>query len=256
MIKKLLFSLMFISMSGIAVSQCTPDPTIIDPGGYPDSATGLSNGMVGVAYNQVIQVRTFFDTTATINIGGVPFNANFELDSITILGVSGLPPGLTYACNPGTCQFLASSNGCLLLSGTPVTAGVYPITVDIIARGKITNLGNISYGQPMSVTYYTITIDTNSGVIEMLPKDKLSMSQNLPNPFKNKSVVYFNSPVNTKLDFKIYNILGKNIFSETISAKRGVNTYTINAENLSSGIYMYSINTGTANITRRMVISK
>lgn len=253
MLRKLLITIFLASATFFAKAQCTPDPTITDPGVYPDSATGLAVGTVGVPYNQVIQVRTFQDTVVTI----APFGTiNFRLDSITITGVSGLPPGLTYACNPGTCKFLANSNGCLLISGTPVTAGIYPITVDVMAKGKITSLGNIAYSQPQTVTYYTIVIDTNSGVMELLPKDKLSMSQNLPNPFRDKSVIYFNSPLTGKTDFKVYNILGKVVFSDVISAKRGINTYTLDAAKFNSGIYMYSITSGNATVTRRMVVAK
>jgi hypothetical protein len=253
MLKKLLITASIVVAGFYAQAQCTPDPSIIDPGVYPDSATGLAVGTVGVPYNQVIQVRTFMDTVVTI----APFGTvTFHLDSITINGVSGLPPGLTYACNPGTCKFLTSSNGCLLLSGTPVTAGIYPITVDVTAKGKLSSLGNIPFSQPQSVTYYTITIDTNSGIMELLPKDKLSMSQNLPNPFHDKSVIYFNTPSGGKLDFKVYNILGKVVYGETINSKRGVNTYTLDATKFASGIYMYSLTSGNATVTRRMVVAK
>lgn len=253
MFRKLLITASIITSGLFANAQCIPDVTITDPGVYPDSATGLAVGMVGVPYNQVIQVRTFLDTVVNV----APFGTvNFQLDSITITGVSGLPPGITYACNPGTCKFLASSNGCLLLSGTPVTAGIYPITVDVMAKGKLTNLGNLSFSQPQTVTYYTITIDTNSGIMELLPKDKLSMSQNLPNPYRDKSVVYFNTPSGGKLEFKVFNILGKVVYSEWITAKRGVNTYTLDASKFNSGIYMYSLTSGTSTVTRRMVVAK
>jgi hypothetical protein len=256
MIKRILLAVLLLYTVSQIKAQCVPDPTITVPGVYPDSATGLATGMVGVPYNQVIQVRTFLDSLASITIGAQTVTTNFRLDSITITGVSGLPAGLTYACNPGTCKFLPNSNGCLLISGTPITAGIYPITVSVMAKGKLTQLGNIPYSQPFTVTYYTITIDTNSGVMELLPKDKLSLSQNLPNPFSSKSTVYYNSPANTKIEFKIYNILGKTIYSEILTAKKGINTYVINAENMNSGIYMYAITTGSTTVTRRMVVSK
>jgi hypothetical protein len=240
----------------ISNAQCTPDLTLTIPGVYPDSATGLATGTVGVSYNQVIQVRTFLDSVASITIGSNTITTNFRLDSIMVNSITGIPPGLTYACNPSTCKFIALSNGCILLSGTPTTAGVYPVTVNVVAKGKLTQLGNIAYSQPFSITYYTITIDTNSGIIELLPKDKLSMSQNIPNPIRGKSTVYVNTPKAAKLELKVYNILGKEVYSTNINARRGVTTITLDSENFSTGLYMYSVSDGTTSITRRMVVSK
>ena len=59
MIKRLLFAVLIWSAatSGTLNAQCVPDPTITVPGIYPDSATGLVSGVVGVPYTEVIQAR-------------------------------------------------------------------------------------------------------------------------------------------------------------------------------------------------------
>jgi len=110
MIKRLLI-LSVIFLTGILTNsnaQCVPDLTITDPGIYPDSATGLPSGVVGTPYSEVIQAKVFTDTT----LNGLPV----VISNITITSVSGLPPGLTYSCNPSTCIFPGGSNGCILLS--------------------------------------------------------------------------------------------------------------------------------------------
>ncbi|MFM7079047.1 MAG: hypothetical protein ACKOYC_04560, partial [Bacteroidota bacterium] len=71
MIKKLLLlSAAFLTCSIQANSQCVPDPTLTIPGIYPDSATGLASGVVGVPYTQVIQAKVPVDTVVSIN--GLP----------------------------------------------------------------------------------------------------------------------------------------------------------------------------------------
>ncbi len=198
MIKKLLTAILFSSISIYGFSQCTPDLTITQPGVYPDSATGLVGGTVGVPYNQVMQVRTFYDSLATIGT----ITTNFRLDYIEVTNISGLPPGLSYACNPSNCQYQELSNGCLLISGTPTTAGSYTLVVDLIAYGNLTQLGNLAISQPFVVDYYVINIGT-TGVAEMLPSNKFDVLQNNPNPFDDKSSIYFNSVRTESVNFKV-----------------------------------------------------
>ncbi|MFM7903469.1 MAG: hypothetical protein ACKPAD_15980, partial [Bacteroidota bacterium] len=117
MIKKLLLSTVLVfGTAHLASAQCVPDPTITIPGIYPDSATGLSSGVVGTPYTQVIQAKVPVDTVVSIN--GLP-PTNITISNITVTGVTGLPPGLTYSTTPANGIFPGGSNGCMLVSGTP-----------------------------------------------------------------------------------------------------------------------------------------
>ncbi len=255
MLKKLLYLTVISLFAANSLSaQCTPDVTLTIPGVYPDSATGLGDAVQGVPYSQVIQVRTFLDSAASVG----PFGTtNFRLDYIEINGVTGLPNGFSYSCNPASCQFQELSNGCVLISGTTTDpVGTYPITVDVTAYGNLTQLGNIAFNQPFSVTYYDINVNLNTGLAELLPKNKFGVVQNSPNPFGNKSQIFYNTPQPAKLSMKIFNILGKEVYATTLDSKKGLNVYTLDADKFSSGIYMYSISNGTSTITKRMVVSK
>jgi hypothetical protein len=255
MLKKLL-SLFIISLFAVSSlqAQCTPDITLTIPGVYPDSATGLGDATQGVAYSQVIQVRTFLDSSASAG----PFGTtNFRLDYIEIDGVTGLPNGLSYSCNPSSCQFQELSNGCVLISGTTTDpVGTYPITVDVTAHGNLTQLGNIPFNQSFSVSYYDINVNLNTGLAELLPKNKFGVTQNSPNPFGNKSQIFYNTPQPAKLTMKVFNILGKEVYATNFDSKKGLNVYTLDADKFSSGIYMYSISNGSGTVTKRMVVSK
>ncbi len=237
-----------------ANAQCTPDPTLTIPGVYPDSATGLVDAIQGVSYSEVIQVRTFLDSIVPAGAGGA--TTNFRLDYIEIDGVSGLPNGITYSCNPSNCQFQELSNGCVLLSGTTTDpVGIYPITVDVTAYGNLTQLFNFPYNQSFSVTYYEINVNLNTGLAK-LNKNKFDVAQNTPNPFSNKSDIYFNVTQPTTVELKFFNVLGNEVMSHSIMAKKGTNVYTLDADKFSPGVYMYTIANGSATVTKRMVVSK
>src|ERR1043166_7094042 len=133
MIKKLLFSFMLAAGFGLnASAQCTPDISCIpasQPYGLcPDSAAGIAQGTVGVPYNQLMSIKVPSDPSSF----GAP--AGTGLTSIEIGGVDSLAPGLTYVCTPSSCNFPASSNGCVVISGTPTVAWNKQIIIHGIAH--------------------------------------------------------------------------------------------------------------------------
>ncbi|MDQ3050888.1 MAG: T9SS type A sorting domain-containing protein [Bacteroidota bacterium] len=227
-------------------AQCIPDITITDPGIYPDSATGLPSGIVGVPYNEVIQVRVLTDTT----LNSLPV----VITNITITTVTGLPPGLTYSCNPSSCVFPGGSNGCILLSGTPSTAGVYPLTVDVSVAGTI--FGIPAPPQISSIDYYVITIDATSGIETNIAALKFDLLQNKPNPAITYTDVSFTSPVAGDFYLKVFNLIGKEIYNQTMRGRAGMNTMRVETENLSPGVYMISLENGSEIVTSRMVVSR
>ena len=244
-----LFSLLLIVLAfsfDQVHAQCTPDLTITTPGIYPDSATGLPSGMVSVPYSEVIQVRVLTDTSQ----GGFPV----VITSITITGVSGLPPGITYACNPASCIFPGGSNGCILLSGTPSVAGIFNLNVDVSVAGTL--FGNPLPPQNSSIDYYSITIDPFTGISQELSNVKFNLLQNKPNPATNFTDVIFTSPVGGDFKIKIFNMIGKEVYYQTVRGMAGLNTSRVETENFTPGIYMISIEHGSDVITRRMIVSR
>lgn len=61
-----------------------------------------------------------------------------------------------------------------------------------------------------------------------------------PNPFSQQTLIIINNskyPVNSKLEMRVYNVLGREVFQNKLSS----NEYTFERENLISGIYFYKI---------------
>lgn len=239
----------FVSLiSSSAVAQCIPDLNITVPGIYPDSATGLASGTVGLPYNQVIQIKAPTDTV-------IFYQGNYvvaTIDSIILVSFTNLPPGITYACNPATCLFPGGSNGCVLISGTPSTAGTYNPVAIVRTKAKV-------FGFPLTqidtVDYYTINISTTQGLSGAQSK-KFEVFQNDPNPFSSYTNISYYCPVPMTVSLKIFNLIGKEVFYKKYISGVGKNYVKLEADDFAPGVYMYSISNGITTATRRMVINK
>lgn len=249
--KKILFFLCILFASYTAFTQCVPDVTITQPGIYPDSATGLAPGIVGQPYNQVMQIKVPVDTPV-VYLG---FSLIATIQSIQLMSFTNLPPGITYACNPANCTFPGGSNGCVLLSGTPNTAGVY-VPVAIVKTTASVNLfgQTITLTQNDTVDYYTIVIGV-TGLSEINPS-VLNLGQNYPNPALSKTMIDFYAPANGEYQFKLFNLIGKEVQSQQLNVKKGVNTIEVTVKDLPPGVYMYSLSGNNSTLTRRLIVQQ
>jgi len=75
-----------------------------------------------------------------------------------------------------------------------------------------------------------------------------------PNPFSVESKIDFNSNIPQIVIFEIKNILGKSMFRKTIFATIGKNTFIFHKNHLASGMYIYSLQSKTDIISKRLVI--
>ncbi len=89
-----------------------------------------------------------------------------------------------------------------------------------------------------------------------IPQD-LVLKQNYPNPFNPTTNISFYIPLQSHLKLEVFNILGQKVaelVNQPLSA--GTYTYSFDASGLSSGIYIYRLDTGQASITRKMLLIK
>jgi hypothetical protein len=83
------------------------------------------------------------------------------------------------------------------------------------------------------------------------------LSQNYPNPFNPSTSIKFSLPNAGMVKLSIYNVLGQEVANLVNSYKESGN-YIINwnAGNLSSGMYIYRLETGSQIITKKMTLLK
>ena len=82
------------------------------------------------------------------------------------------------------------------------------------------------------------------------------LSQNYPNPFNASTNIQFGLPVASDYQLSIYNVLGQVVKSFRGRADAGYVTIKWNADDLSSGIYLYRLIADNFQSTRKMVLMK
>lgn len=87
--------------------------------------------------------------------------------------------------------------------------------------------------------------------------NKINLYQNHPNPFNPQTTISFFLPKSGKTELKIYNIKGELIETLVNEVQQtGYHSMVWNAENVSSGIYLYRITSGEYESTKKCVIMK
>ena len=131
-------------------------------------------------------------------------------------------------------------------------------TLRITASGDGSEPGNEDGNQ----RFNHITVDAGSLVtsvddgVRELP-DRVYLEQNYPNPFNPATQIRFSLPEPMPVTLEVFDVTGRHI--ETLADRpmaAGSHTLTFNAEQLSSGIYLYRLQAGDQRFTRRMMFVK
>ncbi len=89
-----------------------------------------------------------------------------------------------------------------------------------------------------------------------IPK-QYDLQQNYPNPFNPTTIITYDLPVESRVQLKIYNLLGQAIATLVDEVKKpGEYSIRWDARNLSSGIYYYELITPVYTSTRKLLVLK
>jgi len=237
-----------------ANAQCTPDPQYVAGGIYPDTITGLADAIVGQPYNQLITIITPTDTDIVVS----SFPVNATITSIDLTNVTGLPTNFTYTCDPVSCSFPGGSTKCATVYSTsnPTIAdvGFYPITFECISYVTIPIIGSTT--ETFIQSGYAIEIvDNITSVIHQFNNQTFELKSPFPNPVANQAEIKFITGKSDDIMFRIYNLLGKQVYFREIRSTKGINSIDINTTDFTDGIYLYSINNGEKIISKRMIVA-
>lgn len=251
---------MVLTLSASA-QVCTPNVTCLPAGktyGFcPDTIVNLPTAYLNTPYSTVIS----FKVPANGQDWGYPLvsvsKAEIYKNGATGTYADGflnMPPGIGYQCSgvSGKCEWPGGSTGCLLVTGTPTSLGLYNIRVVVksYAVGGALTLLDTAYG-------YKINVLPESAGFANLNNSKFDLSQNIPNPVNGETLISFNTLKSGNVSFKIFDLLGKEVYTTNIKSRIGYNEITFNTHDyrLKPGVYFYSINNGSETLTRRMVVS-
>lgn len=233
--KKLLLTISIITCGLFETkAQCTIVPSCTPTTGYcstPSASTALPNGIAGTAYSTVIQIS--LGTTAVVP--GVPVPV--AITNAAITSISSLPAGCTATYNPTSGIIAAGANGCIIISGTPTTAGVYTINVNVTVN---TQLG----AGPVVLQYY-LTVTASNNIPQYIAQSTLLVVA--PNPAKyelNVSADFHNGKVS------VIDALGKLVIYQDV-----INTTqtTLDIRHLEKGIYFIQANDGSRVMTKKFI---
>jgi choice-of-anchor B domain-containing protein len=176
--------------------------------------------------------------------------------------------------------------GTVLDNATKLELADVKVTVEAMGRSSVTNLyGEFVYGSAegkhavtFSKTGYiarTETLTTRSGALDTvsivltpstgtgvvlqqeLHPATFSLSQNYPNPFNPSTSITFSLASENRTTLSVTNSLGQHVAS-LVDQTLPAGTYTVqcNADALPSGIYFYSLTSGTQRTTKKMVLTR
>ncbi len=83
------------------------------------------------------------------------------------------------------------------------------------------------------------------------------LEQNYPNPFNPATQIIYYIPVESHVKLKVYNVLGNEV-ATLVDEEKPAGEYSVkfNASGLSSGVYIYRLQTNYSTITKKMTFLK
>jgi hypothetical protein len=89
-----------------------------------------------------------------------------------------------------------------------------------------------------------------------IPSDFV-LEQNYPNPFNPSTKISFGLPQRSNVVLKVFNTLGQEVAElANESLEAGTHSYNFDASKLTSGIYIYSLQTDAGLISKKMTLLK
>jgi len=87
--------------------------------------------------------------------------------------------------------------------------------------------------------------------------EEFGLSQNYPNPFNPTTEISYNLKQDEQVKLTVFDLLGNEVAVLVNGFQNaGVHTITFNAQNLTSGVYGYQLQTETGTITKKMILMK
>ena len=219
----------------------------------------LTSAVPAFAYAQSVTLAV---DTALINEAGGTATFTVTLDEETALPVS-VNLGFSGTATGAGVDYTASNTSITISAGS-LSGSVTVTAVDDSQTESdetiVVSILSVIYaviGNPNQATT-TIVDDDPSGVASetdaALPKSS-RLEQNYPNPFNPTTTIRFDVPEASKVSLIVYDMLGRqvaNLVDGFVSA--GKYTATFDARSLSSGAYIYRLETPKGTFTKKLLL--
>lgn len=162
---------------------------------------------------------------------------------------------IVFAINTGADSFAGLTFGAVndLLDSLGVEPGT---SVTVFHRASATDGSAANTGDGASVTLERGTV-TAIGDDDTEIAGSFELEQNYPNPFNPTTNISYQIPESGEVSLKVFNMLGQEV-ATLINSRQNAGSYTVDfdAGNLSSGMYIYRLETAGQSLTRKMMLVK
>jgi len=199
-------------------------------------------------------------TAATRGLTALDYENDGDLDFVTINNTLD-SLGITIFLNDGVGNFEEKRN-CFLPFASGHPNGIVAADFDQDGNTDIAIVSRTPFGGDSLFVLYnlggfnqTTNVETPHPINEI--PDKFDLSQNYPNPFNPSTKISFNLPAESSVKIFVYNILGQKV-RELVNNQlsSGIHTIDFNADNLASGIYIYTIEAKTISGNASFITAK
>ena len=166
-----------------------------------------------------------------------------------------------------TATFVGDTSGFgLSSSGESVwlenTAGLVIDTVAIPALGNDTSYARVPDGSNVMVKRAPVTRGTTNGTLTLVQPasvvaSSFELAQNYPNPFNPSTTIAFHLSSAGALRLAVFDLLGKQV-GTLVNGQMPAGDHAVrfNGDRLSSGVYFYTLTSGTSTVVKKMVLMK
>lgn len=258
--KKVLLTFLAVLPLVLSAQVCEPDPFYQDSTGVFPLPKSDTNPDGGIGVDAVIGFPYEFNFTVgvgdsiTVNLLGQ--EVQLPLDSVVVNDVEGLPDGLTYVCEPGTCSFPKNSIGCAVIKGTPlssVTPGDYPLVITGTAYFPVfPSTFVITFPGDFFPGDYTLTVLSELNSTNELEKN-ISVEVS-PNPTAGPLQINIQSDIFGDVNLKVTDLLGKVHHQEKANLTTGENRINFDGGHLNNGLYILVLENELGRVSQKVLI--
>lgn len=135
--------------------------------------------------------------------------------------------------------------------------GVITVHISIVGDPEAGSTVNGANKHVTSQYYYFTTDIAFVGVDDNIVVNNFNLEQNYPNPFNPNTTINYTVAERSTVSLKVYDVLGNEVANlVNTTQEAGKYSVTFNASDLSSGLYIYTINTGSFTASKKMMLLK